>query len=334
MRFRHKIIWNFFKNKNNEIQIGYFKEYPEYNELNLDDCHLYDKRMTTILTIARKWATHHNLSIYHHTEKKGLLRSITLRHSTSSDEWMIGITTTQEDFSPNIWEDFIEKVKKEINLVSFYWRKAPVHEVISKVHTDTHIWGQSYITQKCAHINFQIQFGDFFQNNVGLTEKMIEYVNDHIEQQPDTHILDLYCGVGTFTLPIAKNHPTINFTGIEYVESAIQSAQKNASINNITNTHFICGDVNAHLDDLLTQDKYDTIIVDPPRAGLKANVIASLIERPIKQLIYISCNAQTMFKDLNKLAETYTTEHIQPFDMFPQTYHVELIAILKLKNSQ
>jgi 23S rRNA (uracil1939-C5)-methyltransferase len=140
--------------------------------------------------------------------------------------------------------------------------------------------------------------------------------------------LDLYCGVGTFTLPIAKESDA-HVTGVEIVQTAIDSAKKNAQLNYINNIEFLCKDVNKVIDEVLVGGKYDVIAVDPPRAGLGAKVVSGLLNTDAQKIIYVSCNPSTLARDLEGLSLKYSIKNIQPFDLFPQTYHTENVVILE-----
>ena len=144
---------------------------------------------------------------------------------------------------------------------------------------------------------------------------------------------DLYCGVGTLSLFMSK--PAKSVLGIELVDVAVENAKFNAKENKVDNVSFIKGDMK----DVFTQemvDKYgapNVLITDPPRAGMHPDVVERLSELKVPRIVYVSCNSSTMARDLKELNKVYEIEEVQPVDMFPQTYHIEAVAKLKLRDS-
>ena len=144
-------------------------------------------------------------------------------------------------------------------------------------------------------------------------------------------VFDLYCGIGTISLFMAKYAKKVY--GIEIVEEAIKSAKENAKVNNIRNTEFIAGDVEIVLDELVNKKNImpNIVMVDPPRKGLDNKSIENILKINPKKIVYISCNPATLVRDLAKFEEMYDIKFIKPVDMFPFTSHVECVAVLKLK---
>lgn len=146
-------------------------------------------------------------------------------------------------------------------------------------------------------------------------------------------VFDLYCGIGTITIFMSKFAKELY--GIEIIKEAIEMAEENAKINGVTNTKFISGDVEVVLDNLINNKKIipDIIMIDPPRKGLDNTSIDNILKIRAKKLIYISCNPATLVRDLAKLENTYNIKKIIPVDMFPFTSHVEVVAVLRLRES-
>ena len=185
--------------------------------------------------------------------------------------------------------------------------------------------GLGYIIEEIKNLKFIISPDSFFQvNYLGMLkvyDKVLEYVDK------DTNVLDLYCGTGTIGIYLANK--VKNVLGIEINESAINDALFNKKINNITNIDFKLGDVGKILDN--NNFKADIIVVDPPRTGLDNKTISNIIKIKPYKLIYVSCDPATLARDLNILKLHYNILEITPFDMFPNTYHVECVCLLKLR---
>ncbi len=172
---------------------------------------------------------------------------------------------------------------------------------------------------------YQVGYNSFFQINRDLTTKLLEDLNESFS--PSINTLDLYCGVGTLGLSLHKKIK--NIYGIELVKSAIYNAYKNSKINKIYNTSFHLGRVEEVINKI--DIDFDSIIVDPPREGLDKVTIQKILEINPEQLIYMSCDVHTLSRDLNILKEKYDIKDIKCYNMFPRTYHVESVCILKRK---
>ena len=189
------------------------------------------------------------------------------------------------------------------------------------VINDKTIKGDGYINENINGLNFIISPTSFFQvNNVG----MINIYNKVLEYVDGGNVLDLYCGTGTISIYVSKKAQ--NVLGIELNKDAVKDALINKKINNIANVDFISGDVGTILSK--NNFKADTVIVDPPRAGLDNNSINNIIKIKPNKIIYVSCDPVTLARDLNILNKYYDVLEITPFDMFGNTYHVECVSVL------
>ena len=192
------------------------------------------------------------------------------------------------------------------------------------VVNDKIVKGNGYIKEEINGLNFIISPTSFFQvNNIG----MINIYNKVLEYVDGGNVLDLYCGTGTISMYVSKKANKV--LGIELNKEAVKDALINKKINNIANVDFISGDVG----NILSKNNFkaDTVIVDPPRAGLDNNSINNIIKIKPNKIIYISCEPVTLARDLNILKEHYDVLEITPFDMFNNTYHVECVCLLHLK---
>ncbi len=186
---------------------------------------------------------------------------------------------------------------------------------------------KDYITSYIGNKKYKVSEKSFFQVNSVITEKLYDEINQIIKKANSKNILDLYCGTGTIGIYI---HETVNkVLGIEYSKEAIKDANDNKKINNAKNCTYKLGKVE-NLTKEITKD-YDTVIIDPPRAGLNKKVTEKLLEIRPKTIIYVSCDPITLARDLNLFKEKYTIEYIRPYNMFPRTYHVECVSLLHQK---
>ena len=167
----------------------------------------------------------------------------------------------------------------------------------------------------------------FFQVNIDIASKIFNYIRNYIKDKKYKKALDLYCGVGVIGIVISPFVEKV--IGIEIVENAVKNANVNKELNKINNISFITGKVENHINKF---KDIDLVVVDPPRSGLDKNTINNIISIKPKEIIYVSCDAITLARDLNLLKEFYNIKEITPFDMFPNTYHVECISVLERKN--
>ncbi len=174
---------------------------------------------------------------------------------------------------------------------------------------------------------YRISPQSFFQVNGEVTKKLYDYIYEIVEKNKPENVLDLYCGIGTISIYISDLVKKV--LGIEIVRDAITDANYNKKINQASNTTFLCGDVSKYIKTI--KDKYDLIIVDPPRAGIHKKALEEMMRINAPTIIYISCNKRTLIRDLKLLEKEYKLKSIKLFDMFPNTYHIESVCILKRK---
>lgn len=225
---------------------------------------------------------------------------------TNSKELMIIIETTNNKLN-------IENLKQ---IASSIYLKIKNNYIL--VH------GRKQIIESLGEFNYIVSPNSFFQVNLNTSEKLYNKIKEHVGK--GNNILDLYCGTGSIGIFVCKDN---NVFGIEINESAIGDANKNKELNNIDNINFICGDSGKSIKDLKLNP--NIIIVDPPRSGLNKETLNNLLKFKSEKIIYVSCDPLTMVRDLNFLNKYYDTKEITPFDMFPNTSHVECVCVLKLK---
>ena len=185
----------------------------------------------------------------------------------------------------------------------------------------------SVVTERVGDTVFQFKAGDFFQNNPFILPKMVDYVREQIGSDGVRYLIDAYCGVGLFAISLGKEFEAV--AGVEVSESAVLWAQANAKINKVHNTQFIAGKAEAIFADVTFPCDETAMIIDPPRKGCDQQFLDQLFAFGPKRLVYVSCDPATQARDLKILVESgYKVERIQPFDLFPQTRHIENVATL------
>ncbi|MEM7671771.1 MAG: methyltransferase, partial [Verrucomicrobiota bacterium] len=186
----------------------------------------------------------------------------------------------------------------------------------------------SVVTERVGDASFQFKAGDFFQNNPYILPVLVEYVSEQIKADSVRYLIDAYCGVGLFAVSLGKRFEAV--AGVEVSESAVLWARVNAEINQVKNAQFISGSAEAIFADVTFPGEETAMVIDPPRKGCDQVFLNQLFAFAPKRLVYVSCDPATQARDLKILVEGgYHVERIQPFDLFPQTRHIETVATLE-----
>lgn len=191
--------------------------------------------------------------------------------------------------------------------------------------------GQNFITEEMEGLKFKIGPKSFYQTNPQQALHLYQITRDFADLDGSEIVYDLYTGTGTIAQFIAQKAKKV--IGVESVPEAIVAARENAAFNQIDNCTFYVGDMKTVFTDAFVQENGypDVIVTDPPRDGMHPKVVENLLNIAPEKIVYVSCNTATQARDLEKLKEKYTLKKVQPVDMFPQTYHVENVALLTLK---
>ena len=327
-RYRNKAQFPLTLNEEGKITAGFYKR-GSHEVVPYHDCLIQHPLINRILKITLKELNKRDLSVYNETEMEGLLRHLVIRVGVCTNQALIIFVTNGKEFSGK--EEIAEKIMQAIPEL-----KGVIQNINSKNTNvifgkkDIIIRGDSYIKEYINKTAYLISARSFFQVNTLQAEKIYNKVLEFLGEKDDQNIIDAFSGTGSIALYIAEKAEKI--FAVESLKSAVEDGQKNAELNKIKNIKFINGLVEKELTKILTEEKIDTIIFDPPRKGLDEKTIDLLNNLEIKKIIYISCNPATQARDLKKLKEKYELIEIQGVDMFPQTYHIESAALLKLKN--
>jgi 23S rRNA (uracil1939-C5)-methyltransferase len=274
----------------------------------------------------KKYALENNLSFYNLRVKEGFLRNLVIRN-TSIGEWMLIVI---------FGEDNPKQINKTLKFMAenFSVITSLMYVVNTKVNDTIHdldvklFSGKDYIIEEMEGLQFKIGPKSFYQTNSEQAYQLYKKARSMAGLLGHEIVYDLYTGTGTIANFVAKQAKKV--IGIEYVADAIEDAKQNSILNKIENTSFFAGDMK----DILTQNfihengRPDVIITDPPRAGMHPSVINAILYANPSKIVYISCNPATQARDIQLLSSNYSIEAIQPVDMFPNTHHVENIALL------
>ncbi len=297
--------------------------------VDIDKCYLQHDVSNEIRNHLREASIEHGWEFYDARTHQGFLRNIYLRNNRKG-QWMLTVCFNHK-------KDNLHIVVME-NLIAKFPQISSMHYVINQKVNDSisdqeaiHYWGDTHLEESLDHVAFDIGPKSFFQTNTYQAEVMYQQVVRMANLSADDNVYDLYTGIGSIGLYLAKNAGHI--VGIEAIPEAIEDAKINMTKNGITNCTFYAGDVKEILSPAFWEKhgRPDVLITDPPRAGMHANVVDMLLTLESPRIVYVSCNPATQARDLKLLSEKYDVKELQPIDMFPHTHHIENIALLKLK---
>lgn len=301
--------------------------------LDIKECHLMTDINNRLRNAIREYAFENNLSFFDYRAQQGLLRNMMIRTSTTGELMLLMqfcIHTPEEEAQAKDTLAFIHKTFPEVTSL-LYVNNTKCNDTIGDLDVCTY-FGTDHIYEEMENLRFKVGPKSFYQTNSLQAYELYKVAREFASLTGNELVYDLYTGTGTIANFVA--HQAQKVIGIEYVPEAIEDAKVNAELNHLNNTLFYAGDMK----DILTQDfinehgRPDVIITDPPRAGMHADVISTILFAEPKRIVYVSCNPATQARDLTLLDEAYRVVKVQPVDMFPQTHHVENVVLLEKRN--
>ena len=297
--------------------------------LDLNSCWLQPEPSNSIRMSIRDFTADESFTYFDMINRGGLLRNLIIRTSLTG-EVMAAIIFYENQ--PDTIDKILSHVRDTHSEIT-----SLMYAVNSKANDSIYdldfilFSGKDHIIEKMDNLEFRIGPKSFFQTNTSQGLVLYRLVKNYASLKGNEILYDLYTGTGTIAIFLAGHASKV--IGIESVDEAVADAKVNSCANKITNTLFICGDMRKVLnEDLFKKEGYpDVIITDPPRAGMHPDVIKSILAASPAKIIYISCNPATQARDISILSTQYEVSKVQPIDMFPQTYHIENVALLTRK---
>jgi 23S rRNA (uracil1939-C5)-methyltransferase len=299
--------------------------------LDLDECHLQSEVSNRVLNITRRFAREKKLTIYDSRTESGILRFLVIRESKHTKEVMVNLVSFNN--LPDLMREYSAALKTEVPEVTTIVNTINSKKAQIAFGQAEHTYlGSGVIHEQMGSHQFDVSASSFFQTNVLQAEKLYQVAKEFGEFKPTDVVYDLYSGTGSISIYISD--AVKHVIGIESVESAIEDADRNAKENGITNCSFVLGD----LKDRLTKDtewmsshpKPDVMVIDPPRSGMHPKVVEEILNIAPERIVYVSCNPATQARDVKTLCESkYRLVKMQPVDMFPHTYHIENVVLLR-----
>jgi len=296
--------------------------------LDIRQCHLQPEPSNAIRLFIRDYALSHGLPFYNLRENHGILRNLFVRTTQTGDVMLIVCFGADFEGREAMLSAISERFPQIVSL--YYIVNTKVNDSISDQECIL-FKGADAIYEQMEGLRFKIGPKSFYQTNSLQAERLYGVARDFAALTGSEVVYDLYTGTGTIAQFVSAKAAKV--IGIEYVPEAIEDAKVNAAANGITNCEFFAGDMK----DVLTSEFIkahgapDTMIVDPPRAGMHPDVVKVILEAAPKRIVYVSCNPASQARDLAMMAQQYAIKAVQPVDMFPHTQHVENVCLLELK---
>jgi len=327
--YRNKAQYPLGIDKEGQAVIGVFAN-RTHEVIPMEKCLIQNPQSEEIAKFILEFIKQNNISIYNEQTGKGLFRHIVIKVGIKTNQIMCVLVINGKS------------IPKESELIAELTKKFPqIKTIVKNINMkntnvilgqeNINLFGDGLIEDKLGEFTFKISPLSFYQVNPIQAEKLYNLGVEMAQISKEDTVFDLYCGIGTISLFMAKYAKKVY--GIEIVKEAVEAAKENAVLNGVDNTEFYAGDVEVVLDDLINKNgvKADIVMFDPPRKGLDKNSINNILNIKPKKIVYISCNPATLVRDLAEFEEQYEIKNIIPVDMFPWTSHVECCSVLEIK---
>jgi 23S rRNA (uracil1939-C5)-methyltransferase len=310
-RYRNKLEYSFGE-RDGEPILGFHARGRWDLIVDVDDCQLASERGNAARNAVRDWARLESVAAYDGRTKEGVLRNLAVREGWRTGQIQTRLVTSVAGFP-----------KPPVDL------HTAIEGDSGSTDGPTGVLGEERLREELCGLKLEMSHGAFFQTNTEMAERLYGVAAEYAGLSGSERVFDLYCGIGTIGLTMAKKAGEV--WGVEIVPEAIADAERNAEQNKIENARFLTGSARTGVRPLIEQaGKPDVVVIDPPRAGLSQKIVRRVIECEAKRIVYVSCNPTTLAPNAAQLVEAgYKLTRVKPVDMFPQTPHIECVALLE-----
>jgi len=322
-RYRNKVEYSFGTASDGRLICGFHAPGQWHEIVDISDCLLVSEASNQVRERVVEWARGEGLAAHDRRTGEGTLRHLVVREGRRTGQLQARLVTSP---SPSLDLDSLRDALEPIH--GLLWTQLDsVAEVTSGGETEL-VSGVEYLEEEIGGLRLRISPEAFFQTNTEMAERLYANAIELGEPQAFDRAFDLYCGIGTIALLLAPRVAQV--WGLEIVERAIADAITNARLNEITSARFFAGDVRLALRELVDKaGRPDLLVVDPPRSGLSQKVVRRILEANPRRIVYVSCNPTTLAPNAAQLVTGgYRLTKVRPVDMFPQTPHIECVAVL------
>jgi len=311
-RYRNKLEYSFGEDGDGEATLGFHARGRWDLIVDVDDCHLASEAGNAARNAVRDWARAESIPAYDAGERRGVLRNLAVREGRRTGQIQSRLVTTKARFP-----------RPPVDLHTI------VEGDSGSSDGPTGVLGEERLREELSGLQLEMSHGAFFQTNTEMAERLYAVAAEFAGLSGDERVFDLFCGIGTIGLTMARQAGEV--WGLEIVEEAITDAERNARRNKIENAHFMAANARTGVRPLVEKaGKPDVVVIDPPRAGLSQKIVRRVIECEAKKIVYVSCNPTTLAPNASQLGEAgYRLTRVRPVDMFPQTPHIECVALFE-----
>lgn len=308
------------------LTTGFYRK-NSHDLLPIEDFYIQDPEIDRAILVIRDILRRFSIKPYSEAHNSGFLRHLIIRRGYYSHQMMVTLVTRTEKFFKGkaLAKQIVEELPEVVSVIQ---NVNPDKTNVILGQEEIVLYGEDHIEDQLLGKTYQISSQSFYQVNTPQAELLYQTAIEYAQLDKEDIVIDAYCGIGTIGLSLAERVKKVY--GVEVVPKAIEDARKNAEQNNIENVSYEVGQAEDAMKKWSAEGiTPSVIIVDPPRKGLTNRFIEASAEVSPERIIYVSCNPATLARDLKLYKELgYETEKIQPVDLFPQTHHVECVALL------
>jgi 23S rRNA (uracil1939-C5)-methyltransferase len=321
-RYRNKLEFSFGTQSDGTLVCG-FHAPGQFNRIvPIADCMLQSERGNEAREQVLAWCREQGYSAWDRRAQTGLLRNLVVREGRRTGKLQVRLVTSPGEIDT-------EGLARAVDCDGLFWTHTPDLGESTYGGETQHLAGAPALEERLGDLDFAISPEAFFQTNTEMAERLYAIATEYARLGGVERVFDLYCGIGTIALTLAARAREV--VGVEIAERAVADAIANARRNGVVNARFFAGDIRLAMRDLVEEaGRPDVCVVDPPRAGLSQKVVRRIIEAGPRRVVYVSCNPTTLAPNAAQMVEAgYRLERVRPVDMFPQTPHIECVAVLE-----
>lgn len=326
--YRNKVQAAFRTDRRGKVISGVYQS-GTHHIISIDSCQTEDVTADKIIVAVRKMLPSFKLTTYNEDTGKGFLRHILVKRGFATNQVMLVLVTGTPVFPSK--NNFVKEIRRQFpEITTIVQNINPYRTNLVLGDNQKVLYGKGYIEDILCGCRFRISPKSFYQINPVQTEVLYNTAMDYAELKGNETVLDTYCGIGTIGIVAAKRGAG-RVLGVELNGDAVKDAIVNARANELDNIRFFKGDAGEFMSEVANEDeKPDVVFMDPPRAGSDEKFLSSLIKMSPQTVVYISCNPETMARDLDYLTKnsSYRVQKLQPVDMFPHTSHIETVCLM------
>ena len=328
LRYRNKVQFPVSQGKRG-LSVGYYRP-RSHDVLDAPDCPLQPEAVTRLRGAFKGWMERHAVPAYDEGTGTGLIRHLYIRTNSRGESLVCVVANGDKLPHSQSLAESLRRAEPGLTGVVLNTNTRDTNVILGDRYAA--LWGRDWLEEELCQLTFRLSVPSFFQINRAQTERLYSVALDFAQLTGTETVLDLYCGIGTISLALAKQAGRV--IGAEIVPQAVADARENALRNGITNAEFFCGDAGAVAQKLGTEGvRPQVICVDPPRKGLAPEVPAILAGMGPERIVYVSCDPATLARDTDRFARLgYRAVKAQGVDLFPKTAHVET-AMLMVQNT-